>query len=123
MRFGKKGKLSPRYVGSFEIVERIREMAYRLALLPALSRLYDVFDVSMLKKYLHDPPHILSYESLDVDPKLTYKERLVRILDRKDKVLHNKIVPLVKVLWHNHVVEEAIWETEEDMRKRYLELF
>ena len=72
-----------------------------MALPPALSRLYDVFYMSMLKKYLHDPSHVLSYEFLDVDPKLTYEERPVKILDRKDKVLCNKVVPLVKVLWHN----------------------
>ena len=52
----------------------------------------------MLKKYLHDPSHVLSYESLDVDPKLTYDEKLVEILDQKDKMLHNKVMPLVKVL-------------------------
>ena len=97
MRFCKKGKLSPWYVGPFEVIERIDEVGYRLALPPALSRLDDVFHVSMLKKYLHDPSHVLSYESLDVDPKLTYEERLVKILDRKDKVLCNKVVPLVKV--------------------------
>ena len=77
----------------------------------------------MLKKYLHDPSHVLSYESLDVDPKLTYKEKPVGILDGKDKMLRNKIVPLVKVLWHNHVVEEITWEAEEDMRKKYPKLF
>ena len=79
--------------------------------------------MSMLKKYLHDPSHILSYESLDVDPKLTYEERPVKILDRKDKVLRNKVVPLVKVLWRNQAVEEATWETETDMREKYPELF
>ena len=77
----------------------------------------------MLKKYLHDPSHVLSYESLDVDPKLTYEEKLAEILDQKDKVLSNKTMPLVKVLWRNHVVEKATWETEEDMRKKYSELF
>ena len=98
MRFGKKGKLSPRYVGPFEIIEHIGEVAYRLALLPTLSRLHNVFHVSMLKKYLYDQSHVLSYESLDADPKLTYQEKLVEIIDRKDKVLRNKILPLVKVL-------------------------
>ena len=61
----------------------------------------------MLKKYLHDPSYVLSYEYLDVDPKLTYEERPIEIIDWKDKVLCNKIVPLVKVLWPNHVVEEV----------------
>ena len=123
MRFGKKGKLSPRYVGPFEVIERIGEVAYRLALPPALSRLHDVFHVSMLKKYLHDLSHVLSYKSLDVDPKLTYEGRPVKILDRKDKMLHNKVQPLVKVLWHNQAVEEATRETETDIWERYLELF
>ena len=77
----------------------------------------------MLKKYLHDPSHVLSYESLDLDPKLTYKERPIKILNQKDKVLRNKFVSLVKVLWRNHVVEGATWETEEDMRMKYPELF
>ena len=99
------------------------EVAYRLAFPPALSRLHDVFHVSMLKKYLHDRSHVLSYESLNVDLKLTYEEKLVKILDRKDKVLHYKTMPLVKILWSNHVVEEATWEMEEDMRKKYPELF
>ena len=80
-RFGKKGKLSPRYVRPFEVIEQIGEVAYRLALLPALSRLHDVFHLSMLKKYFHDPSYVLSYESLDVDLKLTYKEKPVEILD------------------------------------------
>ena len=123
IRFDKKGKLSPRYVGPFEIIERIGEVAYRLALPLALSKLHDIFHVSMLKKYLYDPSNVLSYESLDSDPKLTYEERPVKILDKKDKVLRNKIVLLVKVLCRNHVVKEAIWKTEEDMRKKYPELF
>ena len=77
----------------------------------------------MMKKYLHDPFHVLSYESPDIDPKLTYEEKLVQILDQKNKVLRNKIMPLVKVSWHNHVIEVATLEIEEEMWKSYLELF
>ena len=70
----------------------------------------------MLKKYLHARSHVLSYESLDVNPKLTYEEKPI-------EVLRNKTMPLVKVLWRNHGVEKATWETEEDMQKEYPELF
>ena len=83
----------------------------------------DDFSCVNAKKYLHDPSHVLSYKSLDVDPKLTYEERPLRILDRKDKVLRNKIVPLVKVLWRNQTMEEATWETEANMQEKYPELF
>ena len=89
MRFGKRGGgLSPRCVGPFEVIKRTDAIAYLLAFSPALTRLHDVFlHMSMLKKYLHDPSHILSYEFLDVDPNWTYEERLIKIFDRRDKVL------------------------------------
>ena len=123
MRFGKKGKLSPRFVGPFEIIERIGEVAYRLALPPALSKVHDVFHVSLLRKYMRDPSHVISYEQLSVDPQLVYEEKPVMILDRKEKVLRNKTVPLVKVQWCNHGIEEATWETEDKMRELYPHLF
>lgn len=123
MRFDKKGKLSPRYIGPFEILERIGEVAYRLALPPALLRVHDIFHVSMLKKYFPDSSHFLSYKSLKVDPKLTYKEEPIEILDQKTKVMHNKTVQLVKVLWQNCNIEEATWESKNVMWKLHLELF
>ena len=98
MYFGKKSKPNTRYVGPFDIIEKISERAHWLALSPALSKVQGMFHVSMLKKYLHDSFHVLSYESLEVDPKLTYEERLVKILDQKERELCNKIVQLVKVL-------------------------
>ena len=105
MRFGKSGRPNPRCVRLFEVIKRIGEITYLLALLPALARLHDVFlDMSMLKKYLHDPSHILSYEFLDVDPKWIYEERLIKISNKRNKVLHEKkniIVSLYKVLWRN----------------------
>jgi len=123
MRFGRKGKLSPRYIGPFEIIERVGKTAYRLALPPRLSGVHDVFHVSMLRKYLWEPSHVLSYETIDVDPELSYQEQPIKILDRREKELRNKVIPLVKVLWRNHAVEEATWELEEDMRKNFPALF
>ena len=107
MRFGKKGKLSPRYIGPFEILERIGVLAYRLALPPNLASVHDVFHISMLRKYVYDPSHVIEFESLEVFENLTYEEKPVKILDKKDQVLRNRVIPLVKVFWRNHVVEEA----------------
>ena len=123
MRFGKKGKLSPRYTGPFEILERIGKVAYRLALPPTLASVHNVFHVSMLKKYVSDPSHILSQEPVEIETNLTYEEKPIRILDREEKVLRNKTIPMIKVLWRNHNVEEATWELEDEMKKNYPSLF
>ncbi|XP_073275424.1 uncharacterized protein [Primulina huaijiensis] len=123
MRFGTKGKLSPRYIWSFEILDRIGDRAYRLALPPELDRVHNVFHVSMLRKYLSNPSHVLRHESLDLLPNLSYLEVPVQILDHKVKVLRNKEIGLAKVLWRNQVIEEATWEPEEEMRQRYPDLF
>ncbi|KAL5554209.1 hypothetical protein UlMin_041610 [Ulmus minor] len=119
MRFGKKGKLSPRYIGPFENLERIGKVAYRLALPPELSPVHNVFHVSMLRRYVSDPSHVLENEPIEVHEDLTYEEQPVQILDRKDKTLRNKVISLVKVLWRNHKVEEATWEREDEMRTKY----
>ncbi|KAM6580350.1 hypothetical protein CsatA_004124 [Cannabis sativa] len=97
-RFGKKGKLSPRFIGPFEILEKVGQVAYRLALPPSLSAVHNVFHVSMLRKYVSDPMHVLSYEMLELQPDLCYDEQPVQILDRKEKVLRTKTISLVKVL-------------------------
>ncbi|KAL0543840.1 hypothetical protein IC582_018945 [Cucumis melo] len=123
VRFERRGKLSPRFVGPFEILERIGPVAYRLALPPSLSTVHDVFHVFMLRKYVPDPSHVVDYEPLDIDENLSYTERPVEVLAREVKTLRNKEIPLVKILWRNHRVEEATWEREDDMRSRYLELF
>ena len=123
MRFGKKGKLSPRYIGPFEILEKIGKVAYKLALPSELSTVHNVFHVSMLRKYISDPSHVLESDPIEIREDLTYKEQPVQILDRKDKALRNKVIPLVKVLWRNHKVEEATWEREDGMRAKYPHLF
>ncbi|KAL0537606.1 hypothetical protein IC582_026589 [Cucumis melo] len=123
LRFERRGKLSPRFVGPFEILERIGPVAYRLALPPSLSTVHDVFHVSMLRKYVPDPSHVVDYEPLEIDENLSYTEQPVEVLAREVKTLRNKEIPLVKVLWRNHRVEEATWEREDDMRSSYPELF
>ncbi|KAL0548854.1 hypothetical protein IC582_013330 [Cucumis melo] len=123
LRFERRGKLSPRFVGPFEVLERIGPVAYRLALPPSLSTVHNVFHVSMLRKYVPDPSHVVDYEPLEIDKNLSYVEQPVEVLAREVKTLRNKEIPLVKVLWRNHRVEEATWEREDDMRSRYPELF
>ena len=122
-RFGKKGKLSPKYVGPFEILERIGSVAYRLALPPSLASTHNVFHISMLRKYVSDQSHVLSYEPLELQPDLSYEVKPVKILERGIKELRTKQIPLVKVLWSNTAVEEATWELEDDMREKYPEIF
>ncbi|MDV3191319.1 MAG: hypothetical protein Q8832_02695 [Candidatus Phytoplasma australasiaticum] len=103
---GKKGKLSPRYVGTFEILKRIGKVAYELALPPHMEHIHNVFHVSMLKKYNSDSRHVIEYEPIELQADLSYVESPVEILEEKEKVLRNKVVKLVRVLWKNPKVEE-----------------
>ena len=123
MRFGKKGKLSPRFIGPYEVIEKVGPMAYRLALPPDLEKIHNVFHVSMLRRYRSDQSHVVFSETIELRPDLTYEEEPVEILAREVKELRNKKIPLVKVLWRNHKTEEATWENEETMRQQYLQLF
>ncbi|KAA0059657.1 pol protein [Cucumis melo var. makuwa] len=122
LRFVKKGKLSPRFVGSFQILERIGPVAYRLALPPSFAAVHGVFHISMLRKYVADPTHVVDFEPLQISENLSYEEQPVEVLTREVKKLRSREIPLVKVLWQNHGVEEATWEKEEDMRALYPEL-
>ncbi|KAL0551690.1 hypothetical protein IC582_010779 [Cucumis melo] len=123
LRFAKKGKLSPRFVGLFEILERIGPVAYRLALPPSFAAVHEVFHISMLRKYVADPTHVVDFEPLQISENLSYEEQPVEVLAREVKKLRSREIPLVKILWQNHGVEEATWEKEEDMRAQYPELF
>ena len=106
LRFGKRDKLSPRYIGPYEIA-RVGPVAYRLKLPPELSRFHDTFHVSMLRKYIPDPSHVLREQPVQLKENLTYEETPVQIIDRKEQVLRSKVIPLVKVLWKNHEREAA----------------
>ncbi|XP_043700082.1 uncharacterized protein LOC122650762 [Telopea speciosissima] len=119
MRFGKKGKLSPRYIGPYEILARVGQVAYRLALPPMLVGVHDVFHVFMLKKYVPDPSHVISQELPEVNEDLTYNKRPVAILDRKEYNLRNRSVLYVQVRWSNHADQEASWELESELRAKH----
>jgi hypothetical protein len=123
MRFGKKGKLSPRFVGPFEITQKVGRSAYKITLPPNLVGTHDVFHVAMLRKYIANPDVIVEYELLEIQEGLTYMEEWVKIVDKKEQVLRTKTIPIVKVLWHNHGVEKESWEAEHDMRNHYPHLF
>ncbi|XP_070011193.1 uncharacterized protein [Nicotiana sylvestris] len=90
MRFGKKGKLSPRFIGPFEILGHVGEVAYELALPPSLAEVHPVFHVSMLRRYHGDPSHVLDFNSVQLDKDLSYVEEPVAILDRRIRKLRSK---------------------------------
>ena len=115
VRFGKKGKLSPRYVGPYEILQRVGKVAYELKLPSKLASVHPLIHVSMLKKCIGDPESILPIEGLGIKHYLSYEEVLVQILDRQVKKLRNKELVSVTVLWKNHLVEGATWEADDNM--------
>jgi len=121
--FGKKGKLSPRYIGPYKIVDRIGKVEYKVELPADLSNVHPVFHVSMLKKSIGDSVVIDPSESSGIQDSLSYEEIPVEVFDFQVRRLRNKEVPLVKVIWQNQSVESATWETEADMRAKYPHLF
>ncbi|XP_049388706.1 uncharacterized protein LOC125853079 [Solanum stenotomum] len=123
MRFGKKEKLSPRYIEPYKIIRRVGQVAYELELPQELSSVYPVFHVSMLRKCIGDPSHITPTEDVQVTGDLTYEEVPIAILDRQVRKLRNKEVASVKVLWRNQQVEEVTWEAEEATKLKYPHLF
>ena len=115
----KERKLSLRFIRPYEILERIGLVAYRLALPLELAKLHNVFHVSMLRKYCSNESYILLVQDVQVQSDFIYDEEPKVILAREIKQLRNKQVPLVKVLWQHHGMEEATWEPESTMRAQY----
>ena len=116
VRFGKRGKLSSRFIGPVEILERVSTIAYQLALPPSMSGVHEVFHVSMLQKYTPDPAHVVDWGQIEVDTYGTFEEGLVCILDSRDQVLRCKTMRLVRVLWRHYGVEESTLERKDTMR-------
>ncbi|XP_020082641.1 uncharacterized protein LOC109706260 [Ananas comosus] len=122
-RFGLRGKLSPRYLGSFEVLEQVGAVAYKVALPPRLAGVYDVFHISNLRKYIHDPEHVLSFEPSEIQKDMTYEEYPAYIIDREVRKLQNREILYVKIRWSNYDDRKATWELESAIREHYPHLF
>jgi hypothetical protein len=123
-RFNVRGKLSPRFVGPFKIVELRGEVAYRLELPAQLSGVHDVFHVSHLKKCTSEVKiEPVQLEDIDMGNDLTYKEYPIKILDTSERVTRSKIIRMCKVQWSHHTEEEATWEREGELKEDFTQLF
>nr|GFC13477.1 putative reverse transcriptase domain-containing protein [Tanacetum cinerariifolium] len=116
VRFVKKGKLAPRYVGPFEIVERVRQVAYRLKLPQELSCIHDMFHVSNLKKCLAESDAQIPLEEIKVDENMCFVEEPIEIVERDVKKLKRQRIPLVKVRWNSRQGAEYTWEREDQFK-------
>ncbi|XP_045791713.1 uncharacterized protein LOC123886442 [Trifolium pratense] len=118
----KAKKLTPKFIGPYQITERIGKVAYRIALPPVLSRIHDVFHVSQLRNYISDPSHVITPDDIQLKENLSFEVPPIKIADRKMKSLRTKEIPLVKVIW-NEVTGDATWELESKIKEQYPGLF
>ncbi|GKD00013.1 hypothetical protein Tco_1170287, partial [Tanacetum coccineum] len=123
LSFGKWGKLNPRYVGPFKMLEKVGAVAYKLKLPQELSRVHNTFHVSNLKKCYADEPLAVLLDGLHIDDKLHFVEEPIKIMDREVKRLKQSCIPIVKVQWNSRRGLEFTWEREDQFRKKYPHLF
>ncbi|GJS87145.1 hypothetical protein Tco_0769781 [Tanacetum coccineum] len=123
VRFGKKGKLAPRFVGPFEIIEKVCPVAYRLDLPKELDGVHDMFHVSNLKKCLADSTLQVPLDEIQVDAKLNFVEEPVEILEREFKKLKRSRISIVKVRWNLKRDPEFTWKRKDHMKLKYPHLF
>ncbi|GJT38113.1 hypothetical protein Tco_0937978 [Tanacetum coccineum] len=123
IRFKKQGKLNPRYVRPFKVLERVGLVAYRLELPHELSEIHDVFYVSNLRKCLIDKMFIVSLEEMIITDKLQFIEEPLEMMDREVKRLKHSRIPIVKVRWNSRRGPEFTWEREDEIKHKYPHLF
>jgi hypothetical protein len=118
-----RGKLAPRYIRPFKILEQRGEVAYQLELPPQLSDVHDVFHISQLRKCLRVSKEQMPLKELQVGEDLTYQEYPVKILDTSEKITRNNRYRMCKVQWNNHIEEQATWEKEDQLKTEFSEIF
>ncbi|GJW92503.1 hypothetical protein Tco_0170056, partial [Tanacetum coccineum] len=123
IRFGKRGKLNPRYIGPFKIIAKVGTITYRLELLEQLSRVHSTFHVSKFKKCMADEPFAIPLNQIQVDHKLHFIEQPIEIMDHEVKHLKQSRILIVKVRWNSRRGPEFTWEREDQMQKKYPHLF
>ncbi|GKE69801.1 putative reverse transcriptase domain-containing protein [Tanacetum coccineum] len=123
VRFGKRGKLNLRYVGPFKVIDRVRNVSYKLELPQQLSRVHNTFHVSNLKKCLSDESLVIPLEELRIDDKLHFVEEPVEVMDREIKQLKRSRIPIIKVRWNSKRGPEFTWEREDQFKEKYPHLF
>nr|GEU60579.1 putative reverse transcriptase domain-containing protein [Tanacetum cinerariifolium] len=123
VRFGKRGKLNPRYIGPFKVLAKVGTVAYRFKLSEQYSRVHITFHVSNLKKCLSDEPLAISLDEVHIDDKLRFVEEPVEVIDREVKRLKQSRIPIIKVRWNFRRGPEFTWEREDQFRKKYSQLF
>ncbi|GKD40240.1 hypothetical protein Tco_1260447 [Tanacetum coccineum] len=123
IRFGKRGKLNPRYIGPFKILKRVGPVAYKLELPEELSNVYSTFYISNLKKCLSDESLVISMKDLSLDDKLNFVEEPIEIMDQKVKKLKQSRIPIVRVRWNSKRGPKFTWEREDQIPAKYPHLF
>ncbi|GJU10234.1 putative reverse transcriptase domain-containing protein [Tanacetum coccineum] len=123
LRFGKRGKQNPCYIGPFKIIAKVGTVAYRLELPEQLSRVHSTFHVSNLKKCMSDEPLAIPLDEIQIDDKLHFIEELVKIIDRELKRLKQSRILIIKVRWNSRRGHEFTWEREDQIQKKYPHLF
>jgi hypothetical protein len=123
VHFGIKGKLSPRYIGPYLITARVGSLAYHHQLPESMARVHPVFHVSMLRKYIRDPELKIEADLIIIQQDLTIDAQPVRVLEFSERVMRNRTMKYVKILWSNQTEREATWELESTMHNKYPDLF
>jgi hypothetical protein len=120
-RFGIKGKLAPRYIGPYEIIEACGPVAYKFKLPPKMSAIHDVLHVSQLKKCVQLPTEVIAEPDVEIEQDLSYQEQPSMVLDCKERSTRARTIKMYKIQWSNHSKEEATWETKDFLCTNYPE--